>query len=145
MFSDPYSLLLGLHRSAVTASVLLFCARGVGVLMQAGWPLARVWRRTSVVIDTLLLGGGAGLWLLLSHNPLREPWLATKLLLLPVYVVLGSFALRRAPTPRLRALAFAAALLVVASMIAIALTRQPLGWLAPSSLGYLPDTAHTDP
>ena len=67
-------------------------------------------RLASVTIDTLLLVAGASLWALLQHNPLQEAWLATKLALLVVYVVLGSFALKRARSQAGRLLFLVAAL-----------------------------------
>ncbi|MBP6798292.1 MAG: SirB2 family protein, partial [Luteimonas sp.] len=54
-------------------------------------------------------------------------WLAMKLALLVVYVVLGVFALRRGRTRRARALCYVAALLVFAQMYFIARTHHPLG------------------
>ena len=53
-----------------------------------------------------------------------------KLTLLVLYIVLGSLALKRGRSGRMRALCFAAALAVFAGMVGIARTHQPLGWLA---------------
>ncbi len=126
-----YGALLHTHRMTVTASVLLFMARGVGVLLDQSWPKQRNWRMTSVTIDTLLLLAGASLWLLMAHNPLQEPWLGAKLLLLPVYIVLGALALGRAPRPWQRQACFVAALGCAATMVSMALSRSPWGWLEP--------------
>jgi uncharacterized membrane protein SirB2 len=54
-------------------------------------------------------------------------------LLLVVYIVLGSFALKRARDARLRLVCFLAALLSFAAIIAIARTHDPLGFLRPFS------------
>lgn len=56
-------------------------------------------------------------------------WLLTKLLLLCAYVVLGSFALRRARSAGGRLACFAAALAVYGTVIGIARMHHPLGWL----------------
>ena len=88
------------------------------------------WRRLSVAIDVLLLAAGASLWALLGLHPLRQSWLGVKLVLLVVYIVLGSFALKRARTRGQRLLFFIAALAVVFSMVGIALTRNAAGWWA---------------
>ena len=80
--------------------------------------------RVSMVIDTLLLLAGASLWWLMQHNPLHEPWFATKLLLLPVYVLLGAGALKRASTPRGRLACLMAACAVVTTMAWLGLTKQ---------------------
>lgn len=124
-----YPALLWTHRLLVGLSLSLFAARGLGALWRQGWVMRRGVRLTSVAIDSLLLSAGASLWALLLHNPLHEAWLATKLALLVIYVVLGSFALKRARSPAARLAFLLAALLCAAMMIAIARTRHPLGWL----------------
>lgn len=113
----------------VGLSLALFTARGVAALWRQDWVMRRAVRRLSVAIDTLLLVAGASMWALLQHNPLQEAWLATKLGLLLVYVVLGSFALKRARSPGARLAFLLAALLCATLMVAIARTRDPLGWL----------------
>ena len=125
-----YPALLHLHRACVSASIALFVARGLGVMAQQAWPLQHVWRYLSVAIDVPLLLAGAGLWALLGLHPLQQTWLGAKLVLLVVYIVLGSFALKRGRTRGQRAAFFAAALAVVLSMVGIALARQPAGWWA---------------
>ena len=124
-----YPLLFRIHVSSVLASIALFCARGGGVLAGQAWPMQRRWRWLSVVIDSVLLCAGISLWTLLQRNPVHEPWLAMKLLLLPAYVVLGSYALKRARSRRARLAFFFAALACVLTMVSIAHTRQPLGWI----------------
>lgn len=126
-----YTALLHTHRAAVSASLLLFAARGAGVLLRQSWPKQRGWRISSVAIDTLLLLAGASLWFLMAHNPLREPWLGAKLALLAVYIVLGALALGRAPKPWQRCASFAAALVCAGTMVSMALSRSPWGWLEP--------------
>ncbi|MDH4050325.1 MAG: SirB2 family protein [Rubrivivax sp.] len=50
----------------------------------------------------MLLAAGAALWAALQPNPVQQAWLGTKLLLLIVYISLGTMALRRARTPASR-------------------------------------------
>ena len=118
--TDWYLPLRHLHLGAVGASLALFAARGLAVLVRQRWPMAPAARWGSVAIDTVLLTAVATLWALLGLNPLRDAWLGTKLMLLLAYIVLGSFALKRAPTPAAKAGFYVAALLCVAAMIAIA-------------------------
>jgi uncharacterized membrane protein SirB2 len=94
--------------------------------------MTALWRWASVAIDTALLSAGVAMWSLLALNPVRDSWLGTKLVLLLVYIVLGSFALKRGRTPRARAISYAAALAVYAFMISVALAHRPLGLFAPS-------------
>ena len=130
--SDPwlYPALLHLHRACVTASIALFVARGLGVAALRAWPMQARWRWLSVAIDVPLLAAGVGLWTLLGYHPLQQTWLGLKLALLVVYIVLGSFALKRGRTRVQRLLFFAAALAVVLLMVGIALARHPAGWWA---------------
>jgi uncharacterized membrane protein SirB2 len=116
------------HIALVALSGTLFVARGVGVLAGTRWPMRRAPRIASVAIDTLLLAAGATLWALLQLNPLRESWLGAKLVLLVVYVVLGTWALRRARTLVTRTLFLLAALAVFATMIGIALAHDAAGF-----------------
>jgi uncharacterized membrane protein SirB2 len=128
---DAYSWLKPLHISLVTASGALFAARGIGVLAGQAWPMRPAWRHTSVAIDIGLLCAGIGLWTMLALNPVRQHWLAAKLALLLVYIVLGSLALKRARSWRGRLASFVAALAVFSWMVSIARSHQALGALLP--------------
>lgn len=125
-----YPLARQLHIALVTASVSLFAARGLAVLAHQGWPMRAAWRRLSVLIDVGLLSAGITLWALLQFHPWLDAWLGAKLVLLVVYIVLGSYALKRAPTRGARAAFFLAALACVAFMVSVAQSHHPLGWWA---------------
>jgi uncharacterized membrane protein SirB2 len=125
-----YPWLLPLHITLVTLSVALFALRGLGVLAGQAWPMAGWARGLAPVIDSLLLLAGGTLWWLLQLNPTRDHWLLAKLVLLIVYIAVGTLALRRAPTRTAKALCFALALAVVGFMVGIALAHHPLGVFA---------------
>ena len=118
------------HIALVGCSGALFAARGLGVWAGARWPMVAWVRWLSVGVDTLLLAAGVTLWALLGLNPVRDTWLGVKLMVLLAYIVVGSVALKRGRTARLRQLAFAAALGLYAFMVSVALTHRPLAWLA---------------
>jgi uncharacterized membrane protein SirB2 len=122
-----YPWLKPLHITLVTLSVSLFTARGLGVLAGQAWPMAGWARGLAPVVDSLLLLAGGTLWWLLQLNPTQDHWLLAKLVLLIVYIVLGTFALKRAPTRAAKALCFALALAVVGFMVGVALAHHPLG------------------
>lgn len=126
-----YLWLLPAHMGLVCLSVTFFAARGLGVLADHCWPMAAWARRGSALVDTALLCAGGGLWWALQFNPLHDRWLGTKLMLLPVYIVLGSMALKRAPTLQMKAGFFVASLVCVAFMASIAVNHHPLGFMAP--------------
>lgn len=125
-----YPWLRPLHITLVTLSVALFALRGLGVLAGQAWPMAGWARGLAPVIDSLLLLAGGTLWWLLQLNPTQNHWLLAKLVLLIVYIVLGTLALKRAPTRGAKALCFVAALAVVGFMASIAMARHPLGLFA---------------
>jgi uncharacterized membrane protein SirB2 len=126
---DYYVPVRYLHLTAVTASLSLFAARGAAVLVRRPWPMTRGVRRVSVAIDTALLGAGITLWVMLGLNPLRDHWLGAKLLLLLAYIVLGSFALKRAHGQAAKAAFYAAALACAGFMVSVALAHDPAGVL----------------
>jgi len=130
MTGSLYSIVKSTHITLVIISVTLFALRGAATLLEARWPLNAGVRLASVIIDSFLLLAGLSLWALLGMNLTGQNWLAVKLLLLPVYVVLGSFALKRARSRAARALFFVLALATVAWMASIAVHHHPLGWLS---------------
>lgn len=125
--SLAYLPLLHLHVALVIVSVTLFALRGAAVLAAQPWPLRPAWRMASVGIDTGLLLAGVSLWVLLGLNPVVQTWLGVKLLLLIAYIVLGVFALKRAPTRRAKAAFYVAALACVGWMACTAVAHHPAG------------------
>ena len=117
------------HIGLVTASGLLFAMRGALVLAGRGWAMARPWRMASYGIDMALLAAGVTLWAGLSLNPVTSTWLGAKLLLLVIYIVLGSLALKRARSRRVRIASFVGALAVYLFMVTVALAHNPAGLL----------------
>ncbi|MGM9424902.1 SirB2 family protein [Hydrogenophaga sp. MI9] len=125
-----YPWLLPLHITLVALSVSLFAARGAGVLAGQAWPMAGWARGLAPVLDSLLLLAGGSLWWLRQLNPTQDHWLLAKLVLLIVYIGLGTLALKRAPTRAAKAVCWLAALAVVGFMASIAVAHQPLGLFA---------------
>lgn len=117
------------HIGLVTASGLLFALRGAAVQTGQPWAMQRPWRLLSYAIDSGLLAAALLLWAMLRIDPLAQAWLGTKLLLLGVYIVLGSLALKRGRTPAGRRVAYVAALATYGFMATVALAHHPLGLL----------------
>ncbi len=129
---EHYITLRQAHVGFVTASGSLFALRAFATLAGARWPLSRPARVASWVIDSALLGAGALLWATLQINPLVQTWLGTKLLLLLVYIGLGTMTLRRSRTTAARLAWTLAALACFGWMVATAIAhhpRGPLQWL----------------
>lgn len=129
---EHYLSLKQVHIGFVAASATLFAVRAFATLAGARWPLARPARAASWVIDSGLFAAGALLWTALQINPLVQTWLGAKLLLLLVYIGLGTMALRRARTPTARLGWTLAALACFGWIVATAIAhdpRGPLRWL----------------
>ena len=119
-----------LHIAAVLASGGLFALRGVAMLAGARWYMAAALRYLSYTVDTVLLTAALMLATMLHQYPFVHPWLTVKVLLLVLYVVLGSYALKRGATPTVRAMAYIAALLVFGFIISVARAHDPRGVFA---------------
>lgn len=120
------------HVAAVVLSGLLFFVRGI--LVQSGraaQALSPSLRFLSYSIDSILLIAALLLLAIVPAAAYGNGWLMVKLLLLPVYVMLGWMALHRAATRARRFGFFAAAVLTYVAMASIARAHHPLGWLRP--------------
>lgn len=125
-----YSQIKWVHVAAVLASGALFLLRGLLVqLKRENWAMAAPLRYFSYSIDSVLLTAALMLLTILPHAMYANGWLTVKLLLLVIYVVLGSFALKRGRTPRARLVSYILALLTYAFMLTVARAHHPLGWL----------------
>jgi uncharacterized membrane protein SirB2 len=126
---EYYPQIKAVHVGTVLASGALFALRGALVLAGSRWGMAAPVRFLSYAIDTVLLTAALMLLVVLHMNPAGQPWLGLKIGLLAAYVVLGSFALKRGRTPRVRAACYVAAVLLYGWMIGIARAHHPLSWL----------------
>lgn len=117
------------HICAVIASGTFFALRGAGVLAGAHWPMWAPLRFLTYTIDTVLLTAALMLATILHQYPFVQGWLTAKVCLLMVYIVLGTFALKRARTRRAQAMFYAAALAVFLFIVSIARAHHPLGIL----------------
>lgn len=125
-----YLLLKHFHIGCVLLSAGGFALRGVWSL--GGSPLlrARLTRVLPHIVDTALLASAIALAVMAGQYPFVNAWLSAKVGGLIAYIALGSVALKPARPLPARAAAFVAALLVLAWIVSVALTKNPLGWLA---------------
>jgi uncharacterized membrane protein SirB2 len=127
---EHYHALRSIHIVCAVLTVTLFFVRGL--LMIAGSPLLqqRATRVIPVAVDTVLLASAIALTMTIRQYPFVTPWLTVKVVLLVLYILLGSIALRRGRTRAIRIVAFAAALGTVGFLVTVALSHQPWGFLA---------------
>ena len=121
------------HVAAVVASGVLFALRGA--LLLAGVRAANhaVVRWTAVAIDTVLFTAALMLATMLRQYPFVHGWLTAKVVLLVAYIVVGTYALKRAKTTRGRAAAYVAALTIFVAIVSIARAHHPLGAFAAAA------------
>jgi len=119
------------HLYSVLLSFTLFLLRGAWVLSGRSLPRHPLLRALPHTVDTVLLGSALWLTTIIQQYPFRDAWLTVKVILLLAYIVLGSLALRRAPTPRGRAIAFVAAIVTFLFLFSVARYRHPFGALLP--------------
>lgn len=113
-----------MHMGFAALSGAFFLLRGVWML-RASPLLQQRWVRIAPhVIDTLLLASAFYLMFVSQQYPFAQPWLGAKVCALVLYIGLGTVALKRGRTARVRAFAFGGALLAFAYIAAVAVTRQ---------------------
>ena len=124
-----YLLLRDIHITCAVLTGLGFLLRGFWMLRGSVLLRHRLTRTLPHINDTLLLGSAIWMTTRLGQYPLVTPWLTAKLVALLTYIVLGSVALKRGSTPRVRIIAFVAALACYGYIVSVARTRAPLPFL----------------
>ena len=119
-----------LHASAALISIAGFMLRGYWMIVQSGLLEHRVARVVPHVVDTILLASGVAMLVLLSLNPLTQPWLLAKFTGVLAYILLGTLAIRRGSTKDIRIVALVAAIAVFAYVAGAALAKSPASWLS---------------
>ena len=119
-----------IHVGSVGLSIAGFVARGVLMLRGSRLLGARFVRVAPHVVDSVLLASALWLAWFLHQYPFVSGWVTAKVLGLLAYIALGTIALRRGSTRRVRAAAFAAALATVAYIVTVAIAHDARGPLA---------------
>jgi uncharacterized membrane protein SirB2 len=123
----PYIKLV--HVACVVMSGTLFALRGAMRMFDSRFANHAVLRYASHAIDTTLLTAALMLVTLLHQYPFVQAWLTVKVLLLVVYIALGTFALKRGRTRAIRATSYVAALTVFLFIVSVAHLHDPWGAL----------------
>jgi uncharacterized membrane protein SirB2 len=128
MLSDPqlFAISKSIHLFTVGLTILGFLVRGAWMIQGSPLLETRAARTFPHVNDTLLLASALWTAALIGQYPFVVPWLTAKVIGLIAYILLGAVALTYGPTRRIRVLAFLAALLCFAYVVAVAITKNPL-------------------
>ncbi|MFO1323644.1 MAG: SirB2 family protein [Burkholderiales bacterium] len=125
-----YAAVKAVHVGCVALSLALFCVRG-GFMLAAPERLQLRWARVAPhVVDTVLLASAIALAVMIGNAPGTHGWLTAKVIGLVAYIVLGTVALKRGRTRRIRIAAFVGALAVYGYIVSVAITKSPAGFLA---------------
>ena len=118
------------HVISVVLSLTGFFLRGIRMMRDSPLLAARWIRVAPHVNDTVLLVAALSLAAMSGQYPFVVGWVTAKVLGVIAYIILGALALRDAGTRRMRIACWLASLAVFGWIVSVALTRQPLGFLA---------------
>jgi uncharacterized membrane protein SirB2 len=124
-----------LHVTCALLTLASFCVRGAWMLRDSPLLRHRMTRILPHVVDTVLFVSGMTLAIRWYGAFYQEAWLVAKLAAVLIYIVCGMVALRPGHSRPVRAVAFAAALLVFGWIVWVAHTRSivfPLHWISES-------------
>ncbi len=124
-----YLLLRHLHTSMAVLTIAGFMLRGYWMLTGSEKLQQGLTRILPHIVDTIFLASGVAMLVIASLNPFSQSWLVAKFAGLLLYILLGTVALRRGPTPQIRLLAFVAALSTYGYVTGVALSKSPASWL----------------
>jgi uncharacterized membrane protein SirB2 len=127
---ESTTLIKSIHITCVTLSYSLFFLRGVWMLRDSPLLQQRWVRYAPHTVDSILLLSAITLAWQLGISPLEHPWLATKIIALLGYIVIGSVALKRGKTRRIRLAAWLVAQSIFFYMVSVAVTHDPQPWHA---------------
>ncbi|MDX8404400.1 MAG: SirB2 family protein [Mariprofundaceae bacterium] len=123
------SILLPVHAGCALISLCLFIWRGLAMWIRR--PLKNRFLRRTLPdsVDTVFLTSGILMAFLLGISPLESHWLATKIVGLLTYIVLGAVALKYGRSMVVKRFSFIGALCVFAYVVAVARTMDPTPFL----------------
>lgn len=120
-----YLLVKHVHITLAVISISFFCVRFFWAINNAS-QLNHKWVKILPhFVDTFLLGCGLYLLFTLKAWPSEHAWLAVKLVALIVYILLGTFAIKRGKTKEVKVLTGALAILVYLYMLNVAISHNP--------------------
>lgn len=122
-----YLLIKHLHVTAAGLSILFFIIRSYWSVTENALLQKKFVKIAPHIIDTVLLVAAILLSMMLGPAA-AQPWVLTKIVLLLVYIGVGTIAIRRGRTPRSRALAAVIAVLVFFYIVGVALRHHPASW-----------------
>ena len=128
--TEYYLLLRHVHIGCAILTIALFVLRGGLMLAESSWQRNVVLHYLPHVVDTVLLTSALMLTTVIHQYPFSTGWVTMKVVLLVIYIVLGSIALKRGRTKSIRVAALVAALATIGFLVTVARAHHPLGVFA---------------
>lgn len=122
-----FSILKSLHVTCALLSICGFALRGYWVLSNDRRRDHRLVKVLPHFIDSLLLLSAVAMLFIWRASPFELPWVMAKILALVVYIGLGMVVMRFGKSKKSRLTAYLSALVVVAYIVAVALSHSPWG------------------
>ncbi|MCO7227057.1 SirB2 family protein [Pleionea sp. CnH1-48] len=115
-----YVLVKHIHMSCAVLTLLFFLIRGYWMLTGSKMLSKKPVKILPHVIDTVLLISAITLVVMSGWYPTWFNWVTLKIILLVGYIVVGTIALKRGRTKKVRAVAFVVAVALVFGLFAVA-------------------------
>jgi uncharacterized membrane protein SirB2 len=126
--TELFPILRAIHMSCAALSITGFVLRWIWMLNDSRLLNARASKIVPHIVDTVLLLSAIALVVIVGFQA-NAAWISTKILSLIVYIVLGTFALKRGRSKGTRTVTGILAIIVFAFIASVARTHDPLGFL----------------
>jgi len=123
---EYYIVIKHIHVTTAILSLLGFALRGWWMATENQFLQNKLVKIFPHINDTLLLGAAIYLSIMSAIYPFVEGWLGVKVVLLVVYIVAGTIALKKGKTKKIRLTAFAIALSSVSIIFFLAYSRPTI-------------------
>jgi len=124
-----YLIIKNLHIHIAITSGILFILRWLLLFCGFKFINNKSVRYLSYFIDIILLSCAIYLIYILPNNYFNNGWIYLKILLVIIYIVLGSFAIKRAKTKLIKLICFILAVIIFIQIYFIARLKHPLGFI----------------
>jgi len=119
-----------LHISCVILSFSGFVLRGIWMVFDSAM-LGNKWVKiVPHIVDTILLISAFFLVYVLGLSIFDHDWLLAKIIALVVYVLLGTLALKRGKTKKIKMLALVLAIATFLYIVSVAVTKSVFGFIS---------------
>ena len=119
-----------LHVSCVILSFSGFFLRGIWMMLDSALLANRWVKILPHIVDTGLLLSAVFLVYSLRLSVFDHEWLWAKIIALVVYVLLGTVALKRGKTKKIKILALVLAIIIFLYIVSVAVTKSVFGFIS---------------